>query len=62
MAAAAATAASRPSASYDYTRTTSENHRQEGARLRREFFTSRAGLDCALLGPLKLARAPRLER
>ena len=30
---------------YDFTRSTSDNHEAKGARLRREFFTSRVGLD-----------------
>ena len=39
--------ASAPSAadSYDYGRSTAENHAEAGAPLSREFFTSRAGLD-----------------
>ena len=30
---------------YDYSKSTSENYAQPGARLRREFFSTRAGLD-----------------
>ena len=33
------------SPSYDYSRSTAENYQQPNARLRREFFSTRAGLD-----------------